>query len=245
MSIIAIAAARADGLDIVTDSVPLHQALAALDERTVLSTLFGRRESRELALAQDQMVDQLVHMVMTTTFDLWALTVQDVAGLVSDGHDLRAFKKAVTEAASSVPRDAGPERREALLRQVAEEVVEEWQRYRVTLPRKLLRALRDASSSSASTILKRAGSAFRVSAVSGGATTGATGWAALHMGLEPSAIVLASAAGMAVGAITFGKAMLASASDEPLRYLTRVTAAGATLLVVPRAYRRTRDVKAS
>jgi hypothetical protein len=173
-------------------------------------------------------------MIMTTTFDFSSLSVQDIAGLVSEAHDLRIFKTAVADAASAVPIDASPERREALLRQAAESVIEQWEQFRQTMPRRLKEALREGARSSASALLKRAGgTALKVAA-----TGGAPGLAALAAGLQPHAVALASGAGIAVGFVAFGRSMLAPKKDGPYRYLTRITKAGATLLVVPRPYRQ-------
>ena len=94
MSVIAIALARARGLDIVTSDGVLHHALAVLDEDEAVDTLLNRRPPAG-RVDTDAKVGQLAQVVMTTAFDLEALSAHQIAELVKEGQDLRAFKHAL------------------------------------------------------------------------------------------------------------------------------------------------------
>jgi hypothetical protein len=222
MSVIAIAAARDRGLDVVTDVVPLHAAAAALDEDHVLLALLDGEGGRRPAVAPTQAADQLVHIVMTTGFDMSQLSVADVASLVADGMDLRRFKAAVASIARDVPAAAAPAVRDARLRAAAEKVLEDWKQYTRGLSPRLKRTLRQVTADSAKKSLDALGKSL-TGIVAGTAAAGAATWS-----------VQATVAGFVVGIAVAGVGSLLSRPGvaDPLRYLSKVEKAGATLATV-------------
>jgi hypothetical protein len=233
MATIAISAARHDGLDIVTDSAPLHCALAALDEDVLLQSVVNPDSSAPTTPTNLQATDQLVHIVMTTMFDLSDLTVESVAELVRDGHDLREFKARLASMAAAVPLDAAPERREALLKEVAQDVVDDWTRFRRRMPTVLRNALREGAADSAEGWLKKVGDAATAAAPHG---TFAGVLAALG-GVHLPTVALAAGVGIGVGAtVHLFRAAVGQGKNEPFHYLTQVERRGASLLVVSKPY---------
>jgi hypothetical protein len=232
MSVMAIAAARNKGLDVVTESARLHAALASLDEQQVLGELL-----RPLAPPQRpsvpaaQVVDQLGHIVMTTMLDLRDVTVEDIAALVRDGNDLRRFREGIARIAMDVPLDAAPEVRDRMLRDRADAVIAEWNKRRNTFPKKLRDALRATTAEQSGKALEDAGKAIAQAAGAGGSTA----VAALFTGASLSTAVLSAGVGFAIGFIVMnGRALFAKNPDDPFQYLSRIEKAGATLLTVPR-----------
>jgi len=230
MSVIAIAAARSVGLDIVTEEMTLHHALAALDEQTVLTELLQGALPTHPTPSETQSVDQLAHIVLTTRFDLSSLSMKEVAELVRDGNDLREFRKALSGFAGAVPPDASAERREKLLIGQAQQIIEIWQKQKRTWPRRLLNTIREGTATDAENEVKNVAAELAKAAAVGG--LGALGGAVL------SPIILPAAAGIGLGAIfAVGRALFSGDSRVgPYRYLTRVAKGGASLLVVPKQY---------
>lgn len=169
VSVIAIAAARRNALDIVTDSAPLHAALAALDEQQVLNGLLRPFAPPSPPTAMPaQVVDQLGHIIMTTMIDLEALSMKDVAEIVHDGEDLTRFREAIASMAIQGPPDAAPDVRQDLLRERAEAIVDQWNEHRKSLPKKLREALRATTAEHSGKALEDAGKAIGQAAGAGG-----------------------------------------------------------------------------
>jgi hypothetical protein len=209
LSVVAIAIARAKGLDIVTNSGRVHHAIAALDEDEVLDQLLQRGEGRQQATAAE-LTDELAEILLTTRFDVSQLTVQQIAELIKDGKDLRAFKSALVPIAQSLPDIADPEERERRLREKAQEVMEEWGKYRKSLPRFAIDALVDATE-------------LKMPDIATALLAGATG------------VALVSGWGLAIGLLTW-KAVgvyrkFKERESDPLRFLSSVQRAGATLVI--------------
>jgi hypothetical protein len=232
MSVMAIAAARHKGLDIVTESATMHTALSSLDEQQVLGELIAPLAPPiPKAVQLAQAVDQLGHIVMTTMLDLQRLSVLDVAEIVQQGDDLRRFREAVSRIASDVPLDAAPKVREEMLRDRADTIVTEWQKHRQSLPKKLREALRDTTAEQSKKGLEHAGDAIAKAVASGG-TVGA---AALFTGNSLQTAALSAGVGFAIGLVlTTGRKLFAKNPDDPFQYLTRIEKAGATILTVPK-----------
>lgn len=238
MSVIAIAAARDEGLDVVTEQMAMHHALAALDEESVLEQLLQGPQATTPTATQSQATDQLAHVVLTAMFDLSAIPMHDVAELVRDGHDLGAFKAAISDLAMSVPAGASPERRNILLTQQAELVIELWQKQKRGWPRRLLDAIRQGSSDDAKSAAMSAAAELTKAA-----TTGTI--AALAGGAALNSIALPALAGLGVSAIVaVGGGLLSGRERGPFHYLTQVTRAGASLMVTPKRPWKDREAKA-
>jgi len=232
MSVIAIAAARHKGLDIVTDSMTLHAALVSLDEQQILRELLGPVAlPAPAAVPAPQLVNQLGHVVMTTMVDLRRLTVKDVAKIVQNGDDLSGFRDAVSRVALDMPPEVAPNVREEMMHTRAEKVVREWEKYRRSAPRKLRQALLDTTAEESRKELQRAGDAIATAL----ASAGTAGVATLFSGSSLHTAALSVGVGLAIGLIlTTGRKILSRNSDDPYPYLSRIENAGATILTIPR-----------
>lgn len=157
MAIIAIAAARNRGLDVVTEAVDMHAPVAAMDEDHVVAALLDLPGSRSPAVPVTQTTDQLVHVVMTTGFDMSQLSVDDIASLVADGMDLRRFKVAAAQMAVAIPADAAPTVRDARLRQLAADLLAQWEQYSRGLTPRIRAILHQSGTESAKKLFDDAG----------------------------------------------------------------------------------------
>jgi hypothetical protein len=213
MSLIAIAIAKHKGLDIVTSSGTLHHALAVLDEDEVFRRLIGDRAAR-VEISVGEKVDELVEVVMTSHFDLSKLTASQIGELARNGKDLRAFKAALVPLAETIPDILDAGEREKKLKWKAAEVIEEWRKYKKSLPRFALDALLD------STEVKFP--EFAAAIIAGGT------------GLE-----LGSGSGLAIGLLTWKGLGIwrkfKEHTSSPYSYLTRIQRAGAALVLAPPA----------
>jgi hypothetical protein len=146
MSIIAINIAVENGLDIVTSSGNIHHALASLDENEVFDTLIQQPKfpkPLDEAHKTSEMTDELALMVMNTHFNLDQLSAEQIAELIKEGKDLRRFKDAIVPIAQRIPDIRDPEKRKNRIKEASEEVIEEWRKYKKSLPRFALDALMD------------------------------------------------------------------------------------------------------
>lgn len=144
LSVKALALAGSIGLDIVTDSVQVHEVVAAQSEAEVFDALLSGTLARRAPTPQDT-VDDLAEVVMTTAFDVRALTAQQIADLLGDGHDLRRFKSALVPVAASLPAITDSSERRKRLEATANDVLKEWKKYKKSLPRFAREALIEAT----------------------------------------------------------------------------------------------------
>ncbi|WP_457356076.1 hypothetical protein [Roseateles sp. P5_D6] len=214
MSLISMAIAAEKGLDIVTSSGRVHRALAHMDEEALLSSLFGNSPGIQRVPPDPAgMVDDLCQVVMLTTFDLSRLTAEQVGELQKDGKDLRRFKTELLKLSSSIPDVADPGERDKRMAQAAREVVDQWEKYRRSLPRFALEALQSAA-------------AWKPPELLTSALAGAT-----------STVALASGTGLLVGLGVFAGMSVwrgyKEKTSSPYQYLTRIEQAGAALAPRP------------
>ena len=87
----------------------------------------------------------MAQIVMTTAFDVNRLSAQQISALLKDGKDLRRFKNAVLSIAATIPNMNNPDERERRLKAAAAEIVNEWAKYRRSLPRFAAEAISDAT----------------------------------------------------------------------------------------------------
>jgi hypothetical protein len=211
MSTIAIAIANDKGLDIVTSSDEVHHKVIANNDNEVFEELIGG-ESKRVQPSSSDTVDDIAEVVMSTTFDLSKLTAEDIGNLVRDGKDLRRFKNALMPIAQTIPhiQDAGERNRR--LCHAANEVVEEWKKYRKTLPRFALDALSDATE-------------VKFPEIASSLIAGASG---LRLGVG---------AGLAISLLTYSGVKIwrkyRENSASPYQYLSRIQESGATLTLPP------------
>lgn len=215
MSVISIAIARDKGLDIVTSSGSVHHALAVQDEEEVLNRIVGLPGTKKDTPGAEK-VDELAQIMMTTCFNLERLSAEQIAELIKDGKDLRAFKNALVPIAESIPEILDKTEREKKLKQKAEEVIQQWSSYRKSLPRFAVDALVESTE-------------VKIPDVAAGVIAGAT-----------TGLALASGVGLAIGLLTWQglriwRKFKESTAANPYRFLSRVEKAGATLALSPPA----------
>jgi hypothetical protein len=89
MSYLALAIARNEGLDIVTDRAHLHESLVAEKEADVFSKLLGLPDSKHGDETED-FADDLGQLIVTTQFDVGVLDARDILELLNKKRDLRS-----------------------------------------------------------------------------------------------------------------------------------------------------------
>lgn len=145
LSIIAITLARAHGLALVTDETGLHQKLISQNETTVFATLLGENPPTEAPGLADT-ADELTEIVMTTGFDVSRLTAEQIAELHKEGKSLERFKDALIPIVKHLPAMTDPVTREKRLQEAAQEVFNQWEKYKRSLPKFAADALFDVTS---------------------------------------------------------------------------------------------------
>lgn len=208
MSVIAIAIARHKGLDIVTSSGAVHHALLVLDENELFAQLLGTpRVSSDPSAAE--IADELAMVVMTSHFDLHKLSAEHIGELIRNGKDLRAFKTALMPIAESIPGIVDEHEREEKLKHKAVEVIEEWTKYKKSLPKFAFDALLDVSE-------------IKFPDIASAILAGGTG------------LALASGTGLAIGLLAWkGFQILRKFKEQasgPYSYLSHIQDAGAALV---------------
>lgn len=208
MSVISLAIAQCDGLDIVTPSDRAHYFASLSDESQIFANLM-EYEPASAAPNRDDLTDDLTEVVMTTLFDVSRITPDQIAGLQKDGKDLRQFKNAVASIAAQIPDIANPELRWTRLKEASGQIVEQWNDYRKSLPRFFADALIGAAD-------------VKVPEWSAGLLAGASAHHVFGVGL-----------GIVVGVLTYSGTKVfrtyRAHRTSPYRYLTRIYEEGATL----------------
>ncbi len=236
MSVTSIAAARRKSLDLVTENIEMHAALASLEEGHLLDALLADQvpPPPEPGSA-DRATDRLGHVIMTTNLDVTRIRNEEMAEVLEDGAGFQAFRHELAGLVTAVPNDAPPEDRERALRTKAEELVSRW----LDSQRSWHHRLRPAFVDPAKSDFPQRAKAAAASILSAAASSGL----ALALGTvgSPSMQTLAAGAGIS---ITVGSALavdgkVVAPKDEPVRYLTRVHDAGMSIVISPaRSLRR-------
>jgi hypothetical protein len=144
LSVKALALANGLGLDIVTDSTNVHDVVAAESAADVFDALLGGTIAHKAPATADG-VEDLAEIVMTTTFDVRRLNAQQIGALLGDGHDLRRFKNALIPILASLPPMSDVAERRKRLEAAARDVVQDWEKYKKSLPKFALDALIETS----------------------------------------------------------------------------------------------------
>lgn len=222
MSLVAMAIAHERQLDIVTNSVRIHRALAHMDEAALIDSLFDVADQPISSAAPrtdgSDMVDELCQVVMLTAFDLSKLTAETISALQKDGKDLRRFKNEILKIAKAIPDIQDPAERNKRLTDAAGQVADEWAKYRRSLPRFAIDALRSAANWKPPELL---------TSVLAGATS-------VH--------ALTCGAGLLIGFGVYAGLGIwreyKEKTSSPYQYLTKIQAAGAS--IAPRPVATTR-----
>jgi len=217
LSVKAVSIAEDFGLDIVTDSSRAHQAVVTQTEEDIFDDLIGRTIPNRAQSEQDT-VDDLAEIVMTTSFDVSKLSPKQIADLLADGKDLRRFKDALIPFASRIPPIRDSEERKKRLKDAAAEVAKEWEKYKKSLPKFALEALLDLKDIKWPEIAS--------SLAAGGSIAG-----------------FSAGAGLGIGVVSYAGVKIwrkyKERTDSPYRYLNKIAtlqAKNQTLLSLPPAF---------
>jgi hypothetical protein len=146
---------------------------------------------------------------MRSCFDVSKLTPRQIADLLNDGKDLRAFKDALIPLARSIPAISDANERKQRFDAAAREVLDMWHAYKKSLPRFALDAIVNTANINTPELLGTA-----VSGLSGHHVMGIGG--GLFFGFFTYA---------GIGVFREWKERV----NSPLKYLTRIHKAGAVL----------------
>jgi hypothetical protein len=136
MSYLALAVARNEGLDIVTDSGGVHDTLIAHRETDVFDALLGLKGPPS-ADTDGELADDLGQLVLNTHFDVSVLDAKAIVKLLDAKKDLQGFRQRVSAAVSDIPAGIGPEEKIERLKAKKEEIFDEWKRQTSFLPDEL------------------------------------------------------------------------------------------------------------
>ncbi len=211
MSIVARTIAEYDGLSIVTPSADSHYRIGSQTEQEILDTLLSDSVAR--APDPSQVVDELVEIVLVSTFEFRKLTAAQIGEMLREHQDLHTFKQKVAEFAAMVPTIPNPKERKQRLEQLAETIRGDWQHQRRTMPRYALDALFEAADVNLPAYLP-----LLVASASSELSTFAFGGLFLAMITHKAAKI-------------FGT--YRSHANTPYRFLTRLHEAGATFRAQP------------
>jgi hypothetical protein len=225
LSTIGVAIAEDLGLDIVTDSGSVHHEIVVKPDGAIVDDLLGQGQPSSTGDPPD-FLNSLAEIVMTTNFDVSNFNAQQIADLLNDGKDLRRFKNAIMPIAARIPTIKNPAEREKRLKEAAHEIVEEWQKYRRSLPRFAADAIFDASELKWADIAQFLG--------------GSGGTAALaHYGLATSGVA-SFGSGLGITLLSYAGLRVwrkyKDNSSNPYQYLSRIRkmeAKSQTTLVLP------------
>lgn len=236
MSVTSISAARRKGLDLVTDHIEMHAALASLDEGQLLGVLLADQKPAPPAPGStDQATDRRGHLIMTTNLDVSRIRNEEMGEVLEDGVGISAFRHELAGLVTAVPKDAPPEDRERALRTKAEELVTRWLDSQRSWHHRLRPAFVDPAKSDFAERARRAAESILSAAASSGL--------GVALGTVGSASMQTLAAGAGIS-ISVGSALNidgggVAPKDEPARFLTRVHDGGMSIVVSPtRSLRR-------
>jgi hypothetical protein len=236
MSTVAAAAARDEGLEVVTDNAHVHGIASSRDEETIYQTLIHGKSST--GASEPAMILRLAHLVIVGGFDVSTLSPEDLAAMSTNREALFDFRRYLAQRVVEIPEMDSEAKREARLKAAATEALDEWRKslanmssfaqrfFGVGLLDKSERAMTDLAKAlvpgSLATAATAAGTAAAAPAI--GAAT-----------LITSPVVIAAAPGLAVALAVYGIKTWHGLKQEemsgPLRYLSLLKKQGATLMV--------------
>jgi hypothetical protein len=145
MSVLALAVAKDNGLDVVTPSAHVHETLLANTETQVLSKLLEIPMSVDEQTEDKVGVQELCQVILMTGFDLTRLKPEDIRDMVvNGGTELRRFYGNLSLFAANIPPNLSDEERARRLRGKADEVLADWRACNEKLPQ-LRDAVKDAA----------------------------------------------------------------------------------------------------
>lgn len=238
MATVAAAAARDEGLEVVTDLPSVHAVASCRDDDVIYRTLIlGNTKSSPRAGfgAETQHVS---HLVITGGFDVSTITAQDLAKMSANREALFDFRRYLADRINEIPDMDSDVKRQKRLRAVAEEALDTWRRTVPTMSRFARRffglGLLDKSEKAMTDLAK----ALIPGSLTTAATTAGAASATSLLGvasLVASPVVVAAAPGIAVTLATYGvktwHGLKQEEATSSLRYLSLVRRQGAALMV--------------
>ena len=237
MSTIAAAIANHNGLDVVTDSGPVHAALAHRDEDAIYDQLIRGRELFKKP-KKSSVVNEIIELVIITKFDLSRITTKEIARMSKDREGLFALRVALKEIAMQVPTMSNRKRRDAYLRDAASEVIGRWRQDKKNMSKYAREFFGSGLGRNAEKFLGTVAPAVLSGGTAGaasGAMAGAGAATATVIGGLTLPALIGAGAGLAVGVICHGVSTAVKVHkqelESPFRFLSRIEKAGATLMV--------------
>jgi hypothetical protein len=227
MSTVAAAAARSQGLDVLTDAGRNHVITSSRDEQAIYDALLGRSESHRAERKPTEA--EVGHLVVATTFDLAALKATDFAALAEERAALFDLRGLLAKRAGEIPAMSDRATRDKRAREAAERIVDEWEKKRKKWKgfiNKFFRLEAAAEAKGAATeLLKLAIPAAGAGAAGGVLATGG-------MAAAGSSLLLA-VPGLAVGVVYYGfktwNEVNADSKASPTRFLSVLADRGGVL----------------
>jgi len=133
MSTLALAVGVEEGLDVVTPSALAHDSLLAHKEDDVFDALLGL-EKADFEINAGVALEELAQVVVSLSFDFTRLSARNIKDLLCEGKDLGKFLDRVSAFSQSIPKGLGEEERVKQVKRKAEEIIQEWEDFRGTLP---------------------------------------------------------------------------------------------------------------
>jgi hypothetical protein len=208
MSVLALAIARNEGLDVITPDDQVHDTLLAEREEDVFNALLEIPKTLSAA-PDDDLASDLAQLVLTTYFDYTMMTASDIKILIEQKKDLRRFRHRVATIVSDVPEGIGPEERKRRLEQKKKDIFHEWEEHRDLLPKFAQKALVETSAEEA---LKQA--AEHLPTITAAAAAGTL-----------TAHALGAAPGLALTIVAGAGLKMWRRRNSPYRFLNRVDSA--------------------
>ena len=249
MSTIAAMVAKHAGLEIVTSSAPMHEAVWTHDGPSIYDAIIHGESS---GMGRDEIAARVGQLILVNHFDLSNLSAQDIASMSRDGETLSDFREKISQKINDmIPLMQDQKRLQSHMEEVAQKVVDEWNDSRASMSafgKKFFGVgLLDKSEKAMTDVITAAakGAGFGAAAgaaVAAPAAAAATAGAASLLSPVLVTATIAAAPGLAVALVIYGvKTWAGMKKDEahsPYRLLTKVhklqtNAASSTLIASP------------
>lgn len=238
MSTIAAAIAKHDGLDVVTDSGPVHAALAHRDEEAIYKQLILGDELYK-APKKSAVVNEIIELVVMTRFKLDRVSPEDIARMSRDREGLYALRKELKEMAGRIPSMTNRKRRDEYLQDAANDIIAEWRKDKKNMSKFAREFFGAGMGGNAAKFLEKVApsvlSGGALGTAGGAVASGGTAAAATVIGGLTVPALIGAGAGLAVGVIIHGVStaikVKKQSAKSPYRFLSKIEKAGAVLMV--------------